>query len=173
MKSSRRQFLKWGASSMAALAAAPLMPFSARAAGVSGVADKLLFVIGATGGATMADSFMCVKESEVSSPELADELIVYPDAYVKTYPGNLRALDLPASYRTYLGSAIGLPYAMSTFVSKYHPYMAAMAVENTSVNHLVAQERAMTGQGVSPSLSLEPEDGKLFLGHVVERSQVC
>ena len=159
---SRRSFLKTTGASMAALGAARMSGLrSARAATAApGVADKLLFVFCAAGGASIVDSFMAVRDSEPSSQSSADQLIVYPDNFVKTFPGtNIRALDLPDEYRTFLGST-GIPYAQSTFVNKYAQQMAVLALENTSVNHFVAQERSLNGQGIN--------GGRTIAEHIAE-----
>jgi hypothetical protein len=156
---SRRAFLKSG---VAAATLAGLHPLQALLAGRARganhepkMADRLLFVFSATGGASLVDSFMAVGESEPSSTDLADELLVYPDAFVKSFPGtNIRALDLPPEYRAYLGYQLGIPYAMSQFVSKHASDMAVLTLENTSVNHLVAQERSLNGQGINAGRTL-------------------
>ncbi len=147
---SRRRFMKASGATLAAMSAMGMPVGRARAATASpNAADKLLFVFCATGGGSMVDSFMAVRESEPSSQSVADQLIVYPDAFVKSFPGTgIRALDTGPEYRSFLGFT-GIPYAQSTFVGKYAQNMAVMALENTSVNHFVAQERALNGQGIN------------------------
>ena len=161
---SRRGFLK---SAAAAAAFAGLSPLGSLLRGHAAaatpaspkMAKRLLFVFSATGGGSLIDSFLATRESEMASPEQAGEFFVYPDAFVKTYDDSpVRALDLPVAYRAYLGLNTGYPYAMSQFTDKYRHDMAVLAVENTSVNHLVAQERAMNGQGIN--------DGRTIAEHI-------
>lgn len=157
---SRRSFLKAGGASVAALSSMGLRSRRARAAASPNIANKLLFVFTATGGANIVDSFMAVRESECSSQGIADQLIVYPDAMVKTFPGTaIRALDTPDSYRGFLGST-GIPFNQSTFVQNHAAHMAVMSLQNTSVNHFVGQERSMNGQGVN--------GGRTIAEHIAE-----
>jgi|GEM_PF-252823 len=157
----RRSFLKTSGLSLAALSALGIPARRAMAATASpNAANRLLFVFTATGGGSMVDSFMAVRESEPSSQSVADQLLVYPDAFVKSFPGtDIRALDTDPNYRNFLG-ATGIPYAQSTFVGKYHQNMAVMALENTSVNHFVAQERSLNGQGIN--------GGRTIAEHIAE-----
>lgn len=139
----RREMLRFTAAASAAAAA--FKPFAARAQ-TQPVADRLLFVVTATGGGSMVDSFMAVTETEAGAA--APGLIAYPDAYVTVDPGTgIRALDLPNTWRTYLGQT-GRQYLQSSFVSVHRSHMAVLTVENTSVNHIVAQKRSVTGAGI-------------------------
>ena len=114
----RRRFLQGSAA--AAAGAATMMATARRARAQSTatqVADKLLFVFTATGGANIADSFMAVRESEASA-SVRDSLNVYPDAFISEYgagPFPLRALDLPVAWREFLPGASGNGFMQSTF----------------------------------------------------------
>jgi len=120
--------------------------------------EKLLFVFTASGGGSILDSFMARRESEVPG---SDGLICYPDAYVQNFGGDggepgseLRALDLPPTWRQYLPGVTGNGYSQATFLQRHAQDTAVMASECTSVNHLVAQGRAMTGAGVDRGRSI-------------------
>jgi hypothetical protein len=114
------------------------------------IADKLLFVITATGGGSLVDSFMAVRESECSTPDMASQLIVYPDAYVASLPDTeIRAVNPPFGWSRYLGAFPGNGYSQLDFVTKHAQDMAVMTLMNSSVNHLVAQQRALNGNGVN------------------------
>ncbi len=150
MTMNRRNFLKWGVGSLAWMSTLGQVGRSLAQTGVGlPMADKLLFVITATGGGSIVDSFMAVREGECSSPEIANSLIVYPDEFVATVPGtDIRALNTPFGWSAYLGAYPGNGYSQLDFVTKHAADMAVMTVMNTSVNHLVAQQRALNGNGV-------------------------
>ena len=145
----RRSFLKMGLGSLAWMSALGQVSRGLAQTGLGNpMSDRLLFVITATGGGNLADSFMAVRESECSSPEIANSLIVYPDEFVASVPGTeLRALNTPFGWSTYLGVYPGNGYNQLDFVTKYAADMAVMTVMNSSVNHLVAQQRALNGNG--------------------------
>jgi len=157
---SRRNFLKGSGAALAALTALSRVPVARALENASNkpMPKRFLFTLTATGGANLTDSFLAVRESESAN---ADALIVYPDTMVKSFPGTaLRALDLPLApegvpgYRKYIGELQGCGYKQSTFVQKYAQYIAVMALENTSVNHGVAQNRALTGDGCNRGRTL-------------------
>src|SRR5207253_4219529 len=109
----------------------------------------------AGGGASIVDSFLCVKQSEAGAS--ANDLICYDDAFVtRSLPNGIRALDLPANFRSYLGGiGVGTPFLQSTFVDRHSDDLAALTMEGTSVNHLVAQKRSMNGFGVNNNRTLQ------------------
>lgn len=150
----RRTFLKQSA---IAAAAASVMPKLARGqAAAAQPSEKLIFIFTGTGGASIVDSFMAVGENEVDAG-LRDDMIVYPDAFITehgTGPHRLRSLDLPQSYRDILGFATGNGYQQSTFLNRHLDDTCVMATECTSVNHLVAQHRSMTGANAHGGKSL-------------------
>ena len=150
MTFNRRDFLKWGAGSLAWAGPLGMVGRSLAQTNTGGpMAERLLFVITATGGGSLTDSFMAVGESECSSPEVANNLIVYPDEFIASVPGtNIRALNTPFGWSTYLGAYPGNGYNQLEFVTKHASDMAVMTVMNSSVNHLVAQQRALNGDGI-------------------------
>ena len=152
-RNTRRSFLKNSGAALAALTALGRAPMARALESTSKkpMPKRFLFTLTATGGANLTDAFLAVRESESAN---ADALIVYPDEMVKSFAGTeLRALDLPSApagvsgYRKYLGEMEGCGYKQSSFVQKYAQYIAVMALENTSVNHGVAQKRALNGDG--------------------------
>lgn len=142
-KINRRRLLGFGAAGLGTLALPRLVP------GADADADEplLLFVVAATGGASIIDSFLPVTEGEVSSPELASTLKVYPDLAVAQPTGSnircVRNLSQQISHSPFRSD-----YDLVDFVTRYHQDMLVMAVENSSVSHTVAQEHAMTGNGI-------------------------
>ncbi|MEL7372582.1 MAG: twin-arginine translocation signal domain-containing protein, partial [Myxococcota bacterium] len=102
---------------------------------------RFLVVLCGSGGANLLDSFLAVAASESNQ---ADTINTYPDAMVKRYEDSpLRAIDNPGAT---LG-ALPLPYAanQSSFVQKHKNDIMVSTLTGTSVNHAVAQKRAVTG----------------------------
>lgn len=151
---SRRQLLRGGAGLLGAtgLAGAGLGLRSRRILAADEAAQesdpasrKLLFVVCAAGGASIIDSFLPVVTDEVGDDELASSLNAYPDYLVEQPEGsNLRCVGPLGSYFVYANS-----YPLPTFLSRHHEDMVVMTQEVTSVNHAVAQKRAMTGAGIN------------------------
>ncbi|PCC68777.1 hypothetical protein SAMN02745121_07471 [Nannocystis exedens] len=110
---------------------------------------KLLFVLCATGGASIVDSFLPVTRSEVGDDALADTLNAYDDDKVITPTGsNLRC---PGYYDS-VGLLAGLyesSFSLDAFLKKHHPWMTVLTQECTSVNHNVGQYRSVTGAGLN------------------------
>ncbi len=105
---------------------------------------KFLIVIAASGGASIVDSFLAKRQSE--SPNGAT-LNTFPDATVKSFTGSpLRAVDFNGSLA--LG-ALNLPVitSQSSFVNKHMNDMLVSSFIGTSVNHVIAQKRSLTGNG--------------------------
>lgn len=157
---SRRDFLRW--TSASAFAGALGLPTSrkARAAELPAprpVAPRLLFVLTATGGASLSDAFLAVGRSECTSSLIADRHIVFPDEYVHTFDGTrLRALDLPSTppgepgWLKYVENRFeGNRYSQRSFVEKHREQLAVLTLETTTVNHLVGQQRAMNGERIN------------------------
>lgn len=102
---------------------------------------KFLVVIGAAGGASIVDSFLAVRASESSN---AATINTFPDASVQAVAGS------PFRAVRYQGSSLGsIPVAVSTdqlaFVNKHKAEMLVATSVGTSVNHVIAQKRALTG----------------------------
>ncbi|MCS7026148.1 MAG: hypothetical protein NZV14_15205 [Bryobacteraceae bacterium] len=133
---SRRRFLQTAAGAGMLAHKAPLV----RAAEEKPV-PRFLIVLCATGGASIVDSFLAVRESESKN---AAALNTYPDRLVQNVPGaEFRAIDLRAE-------RIGLIPAsfqanQSNFVKKHARDMMVFTHTGTSVNHRVAEHRAVTG----------------------------
>jgi hypothetical protein len=128
----RRQVLQ----GLAAAGAAALLPWRARAQ-VQG--ERFLIVITGTGGASIIDAMLAVRASESRD---AAAVNAYPDGMVQSI-GAFRAIDQRLN-------ALGpLPYQgpvnQSDFVRRHAQDMMVVTHTGTSVNHLVAQKRAITG----------------------------
>jgi hypothetical protein len=161
----RREALKAGALAAGAAGLGNLVPGAARAQGMGQPAEKLLFVFTATGGGSIVDSFMAVREGEASSTSLATDLMCFPDSMVSAFggvqggglsdPTALRALSLPTDWKHHVVYGLtGNGFDQATFLQRHAADTAVMTVEGTSVNHLVAQTRAVNGFGVAGGKTL-------------------
>jgi len=130
----RRQAL----AGLAAAGLAPLLPGRARA---QELGERFLIVLTGTGGASLIDAMLAIRESESRN---AATVNTYPDAMVQGIEGTpFRAIDRR------LDDLGPLPYTgvanQSDFVRRHARDMCVLCHSVTSVNHLVAQKRALTG----------------------------
>lgn len=133
----RRHFLK-GAVAGGALGASALLHRRGEAAEGD---PRFLIVLAASGGASIIDSVMAIRQSESNN---AGALNTFPDQLVQGFEGSpFRAIDLSNDR---LG-AIPFPYTanQSNFVRKNKDDMMAVTLTGTSVNHGIAQKRSLTG----------------------------
>jgi hypothetical protein len=154
---SRRRILKLlAASGVASLAAGALRPSPASAdqltlRSVAPRDRKLLFVLGAWGGASIIDGFMPVAEGEVGDLFLAQTLNVFPDGQLVTPPQSKLRVPLPLQdYGIYAKPS----YSLESFVKAHGADVAVIAHEVSSVNHSVAQHRSLTGASVNRGRTL-------------------
>ena len=103
------------------------------------VPNALLIVLGMFGGASIIDSFLPFTHNESPNP---DTVNCFPDANVIQPPGsNIRAVD-------WSGNLFGsYSSQLSSFVAAHKQDMLVATMTGTSVNHTVAQKRAITGNG--------------------------
>jgi len=117
-----------------------------------GKTPKFLIVIAATGGASIVDSFLAMRQSESPNGAL---LNTFPDSMVKNVAGSpLRAVDFNGSLN--LGG-LSLPVVanQSAFVNKHKNDMLVCSFIGTSVNHVIAQKRSLTGNGAWSGRTLQ------------------
>jgi hypothetical protein len=110
-----------------------------------------LIVMPAFGGASIIDSFLAIRASESANPLAIN---VFPDDEVQDIVGSpLRAVDLR---RDAIGP-IPFPFAtrQSTFVNKHKQDMMVVTLTGTSVNHVVAQKRSITGNNAWSGRTLQ------------------
>ncbi|MGE0784729.1 MAG: twin-arginine translocation signal domain-containing protein [Sandaracinaceae bacterium] len=146
---SRRNFLRWGSAAAAAAALPSVLSLRGPRASAQPAADqKFLFVVTASGGGSIIDSFLPVAASEAGAA--GERIIAYPDAAIAQPSGsNLRVVR-----NLNLGGLFANAYDPATLLSKYYRDMLVVTVENTSVNHVVAQKRAITGAGIDGGRTL-------------------
>jgi hypothetical protein len=140
----RRDALRAGLMSAAA-ATLPTISTTARAQAADD--RRFLFVICAAGGGSMIDAFLPVVDSESANGQT---IVAYPSAFVVQPAGS--------AFRTVQAPPL-TPYPFNngfkqTFLQRHMNDMAVMAAEGTSVNHLVAQERSVTGAGINAGRTL-------------------
>ena len=125
---------------------------------------KLLFVIAATGGASIIDSFLPVVRSQVSDSSIADRLNVYDDADVVQPDGsNIRCVRPLSNTQPWTNE-----YDLPTFLSHHHQDTVVLAHDVTSVNHFVASGRAVSGADIDRGRTImeaaaERHGGELLL----------
>jgi hypothetical protein len=151
----RRGLLKGMCAAAASAAASPalfgaLRSRSAQAAGPGGKPPKFLIVLGGFGGASIIDSFMAQTHTGVG--DNFANINCFPDNEV-TQVGAFTAVKTA-------GASIGqLPFAYDTdqnpFVTKHQNDMMVVTQTGTSVNHVVAQKRSLTGNGAWQGRTLQ------------------
>ena len=113
---------------------------------------RFLIVVGAAGGASIVDSMLAVRASEAG--DNASRINTFPDAQVQDVTGSVfRAVKVSSSK---LGS---IPVPVSTnqlpFVQKYKDSMLVATTVGTSVNHVIAQKRSLTGNAAWKGRTLQ------------------
>lgn len=111
----------------------------------------LLFSFCANGGASIIDSFM----PAVSHTENKN-LRAYPESLIDSIP------DSPIRCVKNLNYSLGIPvgpkdYSMKQFLQSHYRDMLIMSQEVTSVNHLIAAKRSLTGNGTNRGRTLAEE----------------
>jgi hypothetical protein len=115
--------------------------FNHRALAAEAKDPRFLIVLGASGGGSIIDGPLAIRESESAN---ASTINCFPDSLVTGWDGSpFRAVDLS-------GNAMGpipAPYSVqpSEFFGRRRSDLMVATVTGTSVNHSVAQRRAITG----------------------------
>lgn len=112
---------------------------------------KFLIVISASGGASIIDSAMAIRQSECATP---NTLNVFPDGSVASIPNSpFRAVKYSAAT---LG-AIPIPVNVdqTPFMTKHKDNILIASCTGTSVNHIIAQKRSCTGNGAWNNRTLQ------------------
>jgi hypothetical protein len=147
-KPSRRRFLAGLAATVGAFAAAGRRPIPSAHSAPSDSDPRYLITFGMFGGASIIDSFLPVVEEESAN---AGSINAFPAAAVSQPNGsNLRAAD-------WAGNFFGSPYqtTKAAFLAKHMDDMLVATMTGTSVNHTVAQKRAITGNGAFNGRTLQ------------------
>jgi hypothetical protein len=153
---SRRDLLQLALSTGLLAASGAGLPTPARASAesmrkVDPSERKLLFVLGAWGGASIIDSFMPVAMGEVGDFLLAQTLNAFPDEQLlKPSGSNFRVPGALSDYYIFSKPK----YGIADFVKAHGGDLAAIAHEVSSVNHTIGQQRALTGAGIDRGRTL-------------------
>jgi hypothetical protein len=148
-----------GAGAGALGAASVLGPgFLRRGSGVAHAASpeerRFLITIGATGGASIIDSFLAVRESEVTAAGGDPNVVnAFPDNQVVDV-GPFRAVTMAGSGQGLLGTPLDA-IDHSTFATKHQDDMMVVTLQNTSVNHVLAQKRSINGNAALGGRTLQ------------------
>jgi hypothetical protein len=154
-KIGRRELLLGAAGAVGAGALGSALAWAADRQATSGDADrKLLFVLCATGGASIIDSFLPVARGEVDDDALADTLDVYDDALLITPEGSKLRCPAYVDGGGLLAGVYQSGYALDAFLAKHHGQMTVLTQECSSVNHNVAQSRSLSGAGINGGRTL-------------------
>ncbi|WNG20556.1 hypothetical protein [Cystobacter fuscus] len=107
---------------------------------------RFLIVVGAVGGASIIDSMLAVRAAETTAAGgNAARLNTFADSQLEVVDGSpFRAVKVQ-------GQLGNIPYPVKTdqsaFVKKYKDSMLVATSVGTSVNHVIAQKRSLTGNG--------------------------
>ncbi len=147
--SDRRDFLKYSAlGTMGALGATSIPRRAFAAPKVSLLADgKLLFVITATGGGSIMDAFLPALRQEGTPTTLN----AFSEGELDQGPGDLRA---PKNIDYRVGGPVGPRYSLIEFLQRHGSDTAVITQQLTSVNHLVAAERSLTGNNANQTRTI-------------------
>jgi hypothetical protein len=110
---------------------------------------KLLFVVAMAGGASIVDSLLPVSASEAGAK--ANSVVAYPDQAIGERGGLRYVKKIDGTDP--LGK-FSCDYDLATFLDRHGADTAVVTQEVTSVNHVVAQKRAVTGAGVDRGRTL-------------------
>ncbi|MBL8743843.1 MAG: hypothetical protein JNK04_22195, partial [Myxococcales bacterium] len=147
----RRRVLQALLAAGAAGAASASFAKKTRAAGEK---TKFLITFPLFGGGAIIDSFLPIKASESNNPGTID---CFPDDQVTALAGSdIRCAD--AVITSLLGfdvSGSPIPLPLSGFGEKYKQEMMITTLTGTSVNHAIAQKRALSGGGAWSGRTLQ------------------
>ncbi len=148
-KTDRRDFLKYSSlGSIGALGATsfPRAGFAAPRKTLD-TDRKLLFVITATGGGSIMDAFLPALR-QAGTPAT---LNAFSEGELDQGPGDLRA---PKDIDYRVGGPVGPRYSLIEFLRRHGSDTAVITQQLTSVNHLVAAERSLTGNNANATRTI-------------------
>jgi hypothetical protein len=140
---SRREIIAGAAAMSASLALSSFRRGRGRASADTLANRKYLFVVTAFGGASLIDSFLAIPASTSSN---ASTLTTYADSLVETV-GNFRCVKMLEDEARMSPQRPPVRYAQKTFLQRHGDDVAVLTLENSSVSHPTAQNRAMNGGG--------------------------
>lgn len=138
-RSSRRDLLRGAGALAAGGMASGLLGARGLRAEAPANDERLLFVLAAAGGGSIIDSFLPLVDPG-NSP-----LVSYPTNLIAS-SGNFRCVHAP--FPVNLGG-FNVNGHLLPFLQRHGDDVVVMTQESTSVNHVVAQKRALTGAGAN------------------------
>lgn len=146
MQGNRRQFIQGAATGAAVLSCPSLL---ARPRSQKRAADnaKLLIVVAASGGASIVDSFLPVIASSDNTG-----IRSYKPEQIESVEGSAFRAVKKVNYT--LGVPVGNDYEMVDFIKRHGSDLAVLPFTGSSVNHLIAAQRSMNGNGVNRGRTL-------------------
>ncbi len=105
----------------------------------NGNGKRFLITLGLTGGASIIDSFLGVRES---ASEAGNLLNAFPDNQINDV-GPFSCVDLSAAGLSIIGTPTNFNHGV--FARKHFADLMVATVETTSVNHVLAQKRSLNG----------------------------
>lgn len=109
--------------------------------------EKLLIVVTANGGASIVDSFLPLLATEQNRA-----LRSYQAADIDLEAGSAFACVRPIPYT--LGVPVDTSYEMRSFLRRHGSDAAVVTHSGTSVNHLIAAQRSLNGNGINRGRTL-------------------
>jgi hypothetical protein len=117
---------------------------------------RFLIVMGNFGGGAIIDSFLPVRASDSGTPSTVD---CFTDQEIVTFGDSpIRAVDARLSQAFFLAPPLWDPQTvlpLSWFAEKHRHQMMVTTLECSSVNHAVAQHRALNGGGAWSGRTLQ------------------
>jgi hypothetical protein len=143
----RRELLRLSAAGALAAAIPPTAHRPARAQTSTLPDRRFLFVLAASGGASIVDGLL----PQLSGPT------AYTEAQLAQPNGSNFRCPKPLENMIQGVVPLGDNYEISTFLGKHAADTVVMTSEVSSVNHYVASRRAVTGNGINKGRSLQEE----------------
>ncbi len=161
--STRRELLK-RAGCVAAAGALPSSLYARRANAQANGQQKLLFVIAAAGGGSIIDSFLPIVDPGQSP------IVSYPAGILAT-SGNFKCVHSPVPINL---AGFNITGHIKPFLDRHRDDVAVLTQESTSVNHVVAQKRSLTGAGINNGRTiLEAAAARHGQGLVLPNVNMC
>ena len=136
---SRRDLLKLGSSASLLSMTSALPGVGPSLFAQAAAKPKYLFVIACAGGASVLDSFMAQTQGPTS---FGDQQIAIPE-------GSNLSCVLPLDNSIQGAIPLGNGFSQETFLTKHKDDMVVMTQEVSSVNHVIAAKRSISGNNIN------------------------
>ncbi|MFW7378002.1 MAG: hypothetical protein ACOH5I_04265 [Oligoflexus sp.] len=156
----RRQLIKAGLAGGIGMMVQPTFSWAKPQGNRSGDQPPLLFTFCANGGASIIDAFLPIRRETANShlnayeDSMIDSIDASPIRCVKNIP---YSIQLP----------VGPDLTMKNFLQRHYRDMLVLTQQGTSVNHLIAAQRSLNGNGINQGRTLAEahavQYGKHFL----------